>query len=144
VEAKKEILKALKCKESLGLSNQPWKSWNILADIETAAGDGKAGEVAKAKARDSFLAYRRVGEEVHRGPSKLVCDVGKFLRQGKNREVHTFLQVFVTHEEPKIRSLVRVMKAIVNGDRSKSVITQPDLHYESQVELLLLFEALAN
>ena len=43
----------------------PWKSWTILADIETDAGNPAAAAEAKRKAIDCYLAYRRDGGENH-------------------------------------------------------------------------------
>ncbi len=64
-EARQEIRRAIECKAQFGHAAEPWKSWSILADIETDAGNPAAAAEAKGKAIASYLAYRRDGGENH-------------------------------------------------------------------------------
>ncbi|MCU0889956.1 MAG: tetratricopeptide repeat protein, partial [Rubritepida sp.] len=49
-EARQEIRRAIECNAQVGHSVEPWKTWSILADIETDAGDPAAAAEAKGKA----------------------------------------------------------------------------------------------
>ncbi|MEI2772745.1 MAG: hypothetical protein V9G98_19080 [Candidatus Competibacter sp.] len=64
-EARQEIRRAIECKAPFGHAAEPWKTWAILADIETDAGNPAAAAEAKAKAIACYLAYRRDGGENH-------------------------------------------------------------------------------
>ena len=64
-EARQEIRRAIECDAQFGHAAEPWKSWAILADIETDAGNATAAAEAKRKAIACYLAYRRDGGENH-------------------------------------------------------------------------------
>ena len=46
-EARQEIRRAIECNAQFGHASEPWKSWAILADIETDAGNATAAAEAK-------------------------------------------------------------------------------------------------
>ena len=46
-EARQEIRRAIECKAQFGHAAEPWKTWAILADIETDAGNATAAAEAK-------------------------------------------------------------------------------------------------
>ena len=64
-EARQEIRRAIECDAQFGHAAEPWKTWAILADIETDAGNATAAAEAKGKAIACYLAYRRDGGENH-------------------------------------------------------------------------------
>ena len=64
-EARQEIQRAIECKAQFGHAAEPWKTCNILAEIETDAGNLSAAAEGKGKAIASYLAYRRDGGENH-------------------------------------------------------------------------------
>ncbi|MBK8261260.1 MAG: hypothetical protein IPK80_07940 [Nannocystis sp.] len=61
----------IECKAPFGHAAEPWKTWGVLAKIETAAGDAAAAGSARARARDAFLAYRRASGENHSRAGRL-------------------------------------------------------------------------
>ncbi len=64
-DARREILRAIGCDAHFGHASESWKTWNLLAAIETDSGDSAAAAAAQAKAKAkakaiaSYLAYRR-------------------------------------------------------------------------------------
>jgi len=60
-EAQAEIRRAIECKEPFGHGAEPWKTWDILRKIETAAGKPAAATQARRRALELYLAYRRDG-----------------------------------------------------------------------------------
>ena len=58
-QARAELLRSLKCKEPHGHASGPWMTWNILQRLETSTGNSEAA--ARARAFESYLAYRREG-----------------------------------------------------------------------------------
>jgi tetratricopeptide (TPR) repeat protein len=64
-EARREVRRAIACHAKFGHAAEPWKTWGILAAIETDAGNPAAAFDARAKAMAAYLAYRRDGGENH-------------------------------------------------------------------------------
>jgi tetratricopeptide (TPR) repeat protein len=60
-EARAEIERAVECKKSFGHVAEPWRTFDILSDLECAVGNPPAAAAARQKALDSYLAYRRDG-----------------------------------------------------------------------------------
>ena len=81
-EARQEIHRAVECKAQFGHAAAPWTTWQILAGIETDAGNPDAGAEAKRKAIAGYLAYRRDGGENHDGPGRLSLAVTQPLLAG--------------------------------------------------------------
>jgi len=81
-EARQEISRAIECDAQFGHAAEPWKTWNILADIETDAGNAALAEEAKQKALDAFLTYRRAGGENHSGTGRIALAVTEALLAG--------------------------------------------------------------
>ncbi|MCP4429171.1 MAG: tetratricopeptide repeat protein, partial [Chloroflexi bacterium] len=71
-EARPEIMRAIECDRQFGHAAEPWKSFDILQQIETAVGNQSAARSAWAQARDAYLAYRRQGGYAQQGNGKLV------------------------------------------------------------------------
>ena len=83
-EARQEIRREIECKAQFGHASEPWKTWAILAGIETDAGNTTAAAEAKRKAIACYLAYRRDGGENHSPSGRLFHAVTKAL-QAKQR-----------------------------------------------------------
>ncbi len=81
-EARQEIRRAIECKAQFGHASEPWKTWAILADIETDAGNPAAAAEAKRKAIACYLAYRRDGGENHDADGRISLAVTQSLLAG--------------------------------------------------------------
>src|SRR5262249_222114 len=81
-EAKQAILRAIECDSPFGHAAEPWKTWNILADIEAGAGNADLAAQANARASDCYLAYRRDGGENHYDDGRIAVAVTKLLLAG--------------------------------------------------------------
>ena len=75
-----------------GHASEPWKSWSILADIETDAGNPAAAAEAKGKAIACYLAYRRDGGENHDAPGRIALAVTQSLLAGAPAQAASLLQ----------------------------------------------------
>jgi tetratricopeptide (TPR) repeat protein len=71
-DARLEIRRAIECNAPFGHASEPWKTWAILAGIETDADNPAAAAEAKRKAIACYLAYRRDGGENH-DPDGRLC-----------------------------------------------------------------------
>jgi Tfp pilus assembly protein PilF len=142
-EARQEIRRAIECMRPFGHAAEPWKTWAILADIETDAGDPTAAE-AKRKAITCYLAYRRDGGENHDGPGRLIFGMGEKLRAGGPAAASSVLQQLAYSPEAvgPFRTYIRALQAIVAGSRDRTLADAPDLSYGMAAEILFLIETL--
>ena len=62
-EAKREVERAIVCKQPFGHAAEPWKAFAILSRIERDAGRPEAAFEARRRAIEAYLAYRRDGGE---------------------------------------------------------------------------------
>jgi tetratricopeptide (TPR) repeat protein len=145
-EARSELQRAIECKKAFGHSAHPWRTWDILCNLELASNNPTAAHAAKQQARLSYLAYRRDGgENMDRPELPQLCqailqaiqennadDVLKDLRGFEN------LAGLPNYLKPVIPKLI----AILQGDRNPNLADDPELDYNSAAELLLLLDAL--
>ncbi|MDG4597228.1 MAG: tetratricopeptide repeat protein [Candidatus Contendobacter sp.] len=142
-EARQEIRRAIRCKTQFGHAAEPWKSWAILADIETDAGNPAAAAEAKAKAIAGYLAYRRDGGENHDAEGRIAFAVTQSLRGGDPATSAPLLQQQAPcFEAAGFGGFIRALQAIVAGSRDCALADVPDLHYTMAAEILFLIETL--
>jgi tetratricopeptide (TPR) repeat protein len=142
-EARQELRRAIECKAQFGHAGEPWKTWNILADIETDAGNRAAAEEAKGKAITCYLAYRRDGGENHDAPGRISLAVTQPLLAGDPAAAASLLQQQLPRfEAAGFGGFIRALQAIVAGRRDRTLADAPDLDYTMAAEILLLIETL--
>jgi tetratricopeptide (TPR) repeat protein len=142
-EARQEVQRAIECKAPFGHAAEPWTTWSILADIETAAGNPTAAAEAKGKATACYLAYRRDGGENHFDDGRLARAVTQPLLAGNAGTAATLLQ----QDAPAFKaagfgSFTHALQAIVVGSRDRTLAEAPELHYTMVAEILFLIETL--
>ena len=98
-EARQEIRRAIECKAQFGHASEPWKTWAILADIETDAGNPAAAAEAKRKAIACYLAYRRDGGENHSTAGRICLAVTQSLLAGDPAAAASLLQQLAADPE---------------------------------------------
>jgi hypothetical protein len=122
----------------------PWTSWDILTDIETAAGNSAAAADARDQALGAFLAFRRDGGENQSGAGRLALAVRYALASGGDpAEAASSLQQLTA--EPAWAEHVpflTALQAITAGSRDRSLAEDPGLSYDQAAEVLMLIEAL--
>jgi tetratricopeptide (TPR) repeat protein len=142
-EARQEIRRAIECDAQFGHASEPWKTWGILADIETDAGNFAAAAEAKRKAIACYLAYRRDGGENHSDPGRLIFDVTQKLRAGNRAAAASLLrEQTARYEEAGFGGFIQALQAIVAGRRDRTLADAPDLDYSMAAEILFLIETL--
>ncbi len=124
---------------------RPWKSWSILADIETDAGNPAAAAEAKRRAIECYLAYRRDGGENHSGAGRLCLAVTQSLLAGKPADAASLLQrEAADYEATGFEGFIQALQAIVAGSRDRTLAAAPDLGYDMAAEILFLIETLES
>jgi tetratricopeptide (TPR) repeat protein len=142
-KARQAILRSIDCFAPFGHTGLPWKSWAILADIETASGNGAAAADARQQAIEAFIAYRRDGGENERGTSQLALAVLQGLTSGDPGEAASMLQQLAAKPQAALLlPYITALKAIIAGSRDRSLADDPALHHSHAAEVLLLIEAL--
>ena len=143
-EARQEVLRAIECKAGFGHASTPWTSWDILAQIETAAGNTTAAAEAKRKAIASYLAYRRDGGENHNPDGRICLAVTQRLLAGDPAAATSLLAERAADPNlpSHLRTFVQALQAIVAGSRDRMLADAPDLVYVMAAEILFLLEAL--
>ncbi len=140
-EARRELLRAIECNTSLGHAVEPWKTWDILCDLEKATGNYPAANVARQKAIETYLLYRRAGGVSQHNRYDVFDLVAQALRQGQAEAMlQQLTEISAEHNSDWAKSRIAKLQAILHGDRSASVVDDPDLDYTTAAELQLLLE----
>lgn len=144
-EARRELLRAIECKEPYGHAAELWKSWDILHDLEQASGNAEAAARARAWAVESYLAYRRAGGQSMSGGAQLCAAAAQAIGQGETVELEQRLTELSGKDvAPPVKVLLAKVKAILRGERDSALAADPELNYDGAVELQLLLEALGS
>jgi tetratricopeptide (TPR) repeat protein len=142
--ARQAIRRAIDCKAPFGTAAEPWKTWDVLNDIETAAGNSVVAANARDQALAAFLAYRRDGGENQSGSGRLTLSLRQLLASGGDpAEAASSLQQFTA--DPRAAGMLpflTALQAITAGSRDRSLAEDPGLTYDQAAEVLLLIEAL--
>ncbi|MFN7896527.1 MAG: tetratricopeptide repeat protein, partial [Cyanobacteriota bacterium] len=142
-KARQVILRAIECKSPFGHAAEPWKSWAILADIESADDNGAAAADARQQAINAFIAYRRDGGENERATSQLALAVLQGLNSGDPGEAASMLQQLAANPQAAfLLPYITALQAIIAGSLDRSLADDPALHHSEAAEVLLLIEAL--
>jgi tetratricopeptide (TPR) repeat protein len=140
-EARSEVHRAIECKAPLGHAAQIWKTWGILCNLEVVTGNHPAADVARQKAIQSYLAYRRAGGVSQNNLSELFALVSHALQDNQAEVALQKLAQISSQDIPQqVKSLITKLQTILRGDRSLDLIDDPSLSYTTIVELLLLLE----
>ena len=141
--ARQAIRRTIECGEPFGHTAEAWTSWDILSDIETAAGNSAAASDARHQAIGAFLAYRRDDGENQSGSGRLALAVRQALASGDPAEAASLLQQLAAIPDfANQLPFLTALQAITAGSRDRSLAEDPGLSYDQAVEVLLLIEAL--
>ncbi|SPF34268.1 TPR domain protein [Candidatus Sulfopaludibacter sp. SbA4] len=138
-EARQELSRAIECAKPFGHAARPWKTFNILSDLERAVGNQPEALKARDQAVQAYLAYRRDGGE-SRTPRAQLCAMVAHdpdtARAG----------LALLRRRPALSAWLIAMlpplEAILGGSRDPALADDPNLDYDDAAELLLLIEKL--
>ena len=162
-EARAQVQRALACKSTFGHNAEPWKTWGILYDLETAEGNMAAAE-ARAKAVASYAAARRSGWESTKGSVAQFSDLVRAILAVRDpatsadvippevrtkivegeRQLRAELTALASDANvaPYLSASAPALLAILDGSRDPALANNPALFYADAVELGLLLESL--
>lgn len=122
---------------------EPWSTWAILSNIETADGNLSAAGEAKQKAIACYLAYRRDGGENHGVAGRISLALAQSLLADDVAAAASLLQQLAARPDAtSFHSFIRALQSIVAGSRDRTVADAPDLDYTMVAEILFLIETL--
>ncbi|MGC1526406.1 MAG: tetratricopeptide repeat protein, partial [Phormidesmis sp.] len=144
-EARTEILRAIECKQSFSHVAEPWTSFYILQNIETATGNPTAARAAWQQARDAYLAYRQQGGYAQYDGGKLADQVWAMVQQGEAEAAQQGLGELVENAEmPEwYKRCAAKLLAVLNGSRD-SALEDSELNFDDAAEVLFLTERLSS
>ncbi|MGB3917861.1 MAG: tetratricopeptide repeat protein, partial [Thiothrix litoralis] len=140
-QARPELLRAVECGQAFGHAATPWKTWNILHDLEQASGNPPAAREARQQALAAYLAYRRDGGENHEGAGRLTLAAGLAIQQGDTVEIEQVIGQLLELEDWD-KNFLHKLQAIIAGERDLIWEEDEGLFYEGAAELVLLLEGL--
>ena len=141
-EARHAIHQAIICKADFGHAAESWKSWHILAKIETDCGNLATASTAKQKAIAAYLAYRRDGGENHNTEGRIAHAVRQTLSTDGTAATITLLEDCLAYPEwQDFQTYLNTLIAVLNGNHDPSLADAPDLNYSMAAEILLLIES---
>ncbi len=143
-EARKEVRRAIECVSPFGHAAEPWKTFDILHQIETAVGNRAAARTAWGQARDAYLAYRRQGGYAQARGGQLCDQLLAGLSQGGSAEITQELEAFVqAPDTPEfLKLLIPKLLQIVDGARDPALADDPALSFSNAAEILFFIERL--
>lgn len=163
-EARQQLQLALACKAPYGPNAEPWKTWNILHNLETADGNPAAAAEARAQAIAAYAAARRGGWEITQGAGAQLCGLLRALLAAKDpatpaSALPAEARAQLLAQEPQLRArltnytrdpnaqrylraLAPPLLAILDGSRAPALANDPALDYDDAAELTLLLEQL--
>ncbi|MDM8528649.1 tetratricopeptide repeat protein [Anaerolineales bacterium HSG24] len=141
-EARRELNRAIECGKPYGHSAEPWKTYGILYDLETAVGNAAAAQVARAEAIKLYRAYRLAGGENHNPGGRLCLAFRQAMEAGQTAEMAERLVAFAEQwsHVPEAQALADILQQILQGNRDPVLAENPALSYSNAVEVGLLLE----
>lgn len=145
-DARREILRAIECKEPFGHEVSRWTSFKILAYLEQAAGRNGAADAARRRAIDAYTAYRRDGGENASIGGRICGLVAKAIADEDIPAAEWQLGQVGGRSDltVSVKALLAKLRAVLRGARAHSLATDPDLDHDDASELELLLEQLAQ
>jgi tetratricopeptide (TPR) repeat protein len=141
-QARPELLRAIECKASFGHAAEPWKTWDILYDLEQAEGNPQAAAQARQKAIQAYADYRCDGGENHSGTGRLALAVLQAIQQGETAEIEQVIKQ--TLETWQNKTYLHKLQAILAGERDPALVEDNEMYYRDVAELTILLEQLAS
>jgi tetratricopeptide (TPR) repeat protein len=145
-EARIEIRRAIECNDQFGLTAEPWKSFDILHDIETATRNSAAAHTAWQHARDAYLAYRTPRGYAQSSGGELVDVVLGLIAKQQLEEMQSLLSQLANDPDTQDsrKHLIQAVFAILNGSRDSTLAESPALDYHDSAEILYLLQQIGE
>jgi tetratricopeptide (TPR) repeat protein len=142
-EAREVATRATDLKTPFGHAAEPWKTWNILYNIESLIGRPDAAAAARIQAIELYAAYRRDGGTPQSAAAQMIAAVRQTLR-AQGAEAARGLIPPPDQFAEDVLPVREALLAIVGGSRDPALAQDARLSYTSAVEISFLLESLAS
>ena len=115
-EAARYARRAVEIKETLDLSAEPWKTYNILARIADARGNAVEAEQWRRKEQDSFAAFAGAAYQLPQWAPQFIQQVVAVVN-GDSSTSQLVNQSLTQMESAGWRNLASAVRRILNGER---------------------------
>lgn len=144
-EARQELQRALTCKRDYGHSAQPWKTWMILADLESTTGHPEAALIARRETVATYLAYRRDGGRSESHLIDIFTAAARAIDNDQSDKLGRELDSLLEPDDPPwFAASIRAVRAILAGQRDPALTDDPEIDPISAAELLFLLDTPAE
>jgi tetratricopeptide (TPR) repeat protein len=142
-QARTELHRALDCKKSYGHAAQPWRTWELLEELEHATGHLDEAHTARGQGITAYLAYRQAGGGSQNDAIELFDRVAQAIAQHTTDQAAEDLAALPEPDDPpRFTTLVAILQALLAGDPEPARTDHPDLHSRDVAELRLLLTSL--
>ena len=142
-----ELEKAVVLGRQFGHSAEPWKTWDILSDIEKGNNNPKGVLSARLKAIEAYISYRVEGGENEDADAKLCEMVVQAIRTNREGDAQSLLGKLADNPQWQTdynKALLGVLGQFLEGARGLPLLENVDLHYRHVAELMLIQDQLPN
>ena len=146
-EAMKVLETAGELGQQFGHDAEPWKTWNILSNLEAAAKNPKGALAARQRAIETYVAFRVDGGENNEGDGQLCAMVLQGIQTDQTSRVAEMLAKLGSNEawqSEENKALLAVLGDFLGGERNIALIENTALHYRHVAELMLLQDRLPD
>jgi tetratricopeptide (TPR) repeat protein len=142
-EARQELQLAIECNESHGHEVEPWNTRSILDELERATGHIDDAQIARSRAMETYLAYRRDGGASQSNQIGLFSLVAQAVQQNTQDRATEQLNNLLQPDHPAgYTALIRTLQSVLAGDRDPTLAANVELDYLNVAELRLLLDTL--
>jgi tetratricopeptide (TPR) repeat protein len=142
--ARQELQRAIECNEPYGHAAEPWKTWEMLEELERATGHAQQAHTARNRAIETYLAYRHAGGDSQSPQHQLFTQVTQAIQQNTHNELAQQLHDQLKPDDPPwYTALIQRLHSILTGHRDPTT-TNHEVHYMHAAELQLLLETLSQ
>lgn len=142
--ARREVQRALACNEPFGHAVEPWKTFNVLHNLERAVGNTAAAAAARQQAHAAYLAYRRAGGVSQSPQAWLYALVAQARATHDTAEAAATLAALAQRPDlrPGYPPILSALQALLAGAHDPALAADPALDFCNAAELRLLLEQL--
>ena len=140
-QALAELEKAVALGRQFGHSAEPWKTWDILSDIEKGNNNPKGALSARLKSIEAYISYRVEGGKNEDADAKLCEMVVEAIRTNREADTQSLLTKLSDNPQwqtPYNKALLETLGKFLAGERELPLLENIDLHYRHVAELMLI------
>lgn len=133
--------------QQFGHDAEPWKTWDILSNLESASSNTKGAMAARQRAIEAYAAFRVDGGQNNEGDGQLCAMVLQGIQTEQTSRVSEMLTKLASNDawqSTENKALLTVLNEFLQGKRGIPLIENTVLHYRHIAELMLLQDRLPD